>query len=134
MFVEYDDKGEIYHICFLHAVETPQAMRDEGKNILELDPEMFGRMNSETHYVDAGELKERPASPLLCTKTAIMADDEDAVVLTGVTKDWTIYVDGLLMALSDEPLEFTSAIAHDYEIIGVGPWPYMPFKHTVSAM
>lgn len=133
MFVEYDGKGEIYHVCFLHPEGAPQALRDEGKNVLELDPQMLGQMNSETHYVDAGELRERPISPLVCAKTLMIADDNDTVVLAGVTKEWTIYVDGLLMAPSDEPLEFTSAIVHDYEIIGVGPWPYRPFKHTVSA-
>lgn len=134
MFVEYDEKGEIYHVCFLHPVEQPQRLRDEGKNVLELDPQMLGQMSSDTHYVKDGELLARPPSPLQCVRTSIAADDKDTVVLAGVTAEWDIYVDGLLMGKSNEALEFTSAIVHDYEIVGVGPWPYLPFKHTVSAI
>lgn len=134
MFIEYDDKGEINHICFLHPVEQPQALRDQGKNVLELDPQMLTQIRIDEHYVKDGEVLPRPVGPLVLGKYEIAADDNDTVVLAGITDEWDIYVDGLLMGKSNEPLEFTSAIVHDYEIVGVGPWPYLPFRQTVRAV
>lgn len=82
-------------------------------------------------YVVDGEIVERPAlGPI--SQTAILADDADEAVLTGLPQPCTVRINGEPVTVGDGHLVFTASVAGTY-VVEIDCWPYQAFRAEIVA-
>lgn len=88
-------------------------------------------VSDETHYVQDGELIERPQ--LVFDKTEILADGADAATLASLPDPCTVLVDGDPHEITGGRIEMVTTMPGVYVIEIEDPFPYQPFRAEVTA-
>ena len=120
-------------VCHPNAVE---AQRREPYHALLVSQDMatFRGVSSETHFVENGELKERPPVPdIRQSKTDIMPNGVDVVTWTGVPKGAAFQVrTSVLGTVDDGVIEWTTDEHGEFDVT-IEAWPAQAWRGTVRA-
>jgi hypothetical protein len=100
-------------------------------------PYVLGYFDIDEHYIDlSGEAPEprlRPAMPVSQDKTAIMADGEDAVALSGLPAPCKATIGSAEYDVEDGKLEWSTLMPATYPIRAEA-FPYLDWKGEVAAV
>lgn len=118
--------GEILRV--VNAPEDMLAMQaQEGETLLMSDSDDM------LHYVNQGELLNRPSTSVILDKLSCAADGLDAVEVTGIPIGATVTLGSLSQTATLSTASLAFDIAGDYQL-KVELFPYLPFEVKISAV
>jgi len=98
---------------------------------------ILGEGNDSAHYVDINQsppvIRPRPKQEARCNRTELVADGEDALVLSGLPLPCTVQIGEHRYGVEDGELEWSTLMPGTY-YIHVEAFPYLDWDAEVSAI